>query len=189
MGKIYLDSDRDANMRLRHCILFYEGQPVFVRDCGMSRALVSNLVTGEDSTVETQLLASSPQAVLGNVEVGDSYVNCERKATRRYKHGLCIDNLMVRDMPFEVREEFELVSFVVGRALSRQYKNYTEAVSSVLSGASRAVPFSQDFGVANIDGVPSVCYKDKVVGIAEEDELTVFPKFFYLKERLLSHLA
>ncbi|AFE86174.1 hypothetical protein [Salinivibrio phage CW02] len=189
MGKIYLDSDRDANMRLRHCVLFYQGEPVFVKDCGANRALVCNLLTGEDHTVDTQELASSSQVTLGNVPVGDGYINCERKATRRYKHGLCIDNIHARDMPFEADVDvLDLMSRSVGEAITGQYRTCVEAIQAVLSGAARAVPFSKDFGVANVQGVPTLLYKNKQVGIVEDEEVTIFSKFFYLKERLLSHL-
>lgn len=189
MCKLIIESDRDAESRLNSSVVSYEGRPVFVVTATAKRCVVTPLGEDEDSyfTVKTTDLDLTPVPV-GNVILGNYYVNVQRAPVRRWKQGLDRGSMSYGNMPWRVDTDIRVNSHQVKNAIINSYPTVAEALEMVLDGRRIAVPFSRNYGFGMVDDVPHLLWKDKTIGVFGKGQIDIFRKFFYLKENLLGVL-
>lgn len=186
MCKLLFTSNRDVEMRLGSSIVRYEGEPIFIIEGMLEECVACKVGSKESFKVRTEDLDLEPVQI-GNVQGDESYMYVQRSPTRRWKQGLDGGSIKRSRMPWRTSDwrtnHPQTLNAIIGR-----YASAVEAIEDVMCGRKVAVAFSQRWGVGKVEDIPHLFYKDKKVGVADEGELVLFPKYFYLKEDLLGVL-
>jgi hypothetical protein len=178
---------RDVSLRLRHSVVMHEGVPMYIRDCDESNSIASPVCGGDAVRISNKDIDLTPLTI-GNVQVGNYYVSTSRAPSRQVKQGLSTNNLKVREMPWEHDGRVEVNSHMVGNAIINRYPSYLECVRSVTNGAYISRAFSKEWGIGLDEDIVKIFYKNTPVGVPFEEDLTIFRKYHYLKEKLLGVL-
>ncbi len=136
--------------------------------------------------VKTEDLDLEPLQV-GNIQTGGSYLYVQRMPVRRYKQGLCRDNSKRGEMPWETRD-WSLNSEATLACLVDNYPTISDAIERVSGHHCTSVAFSKRWGIGAVKGLPYLFYKDKAVGMVDDEDVVLYGKYFFLKENLLGVL-
>lgn len=187
MLKMFIEP-RDVSLRIRHSVVMHEGVPMYIRDTGDSDSIANPVCGGDAVRISNEGIDLTP-ITIGNVQQGLHYVSTSRCPARQVKQGLSSNNLKVREMPWEHGSRIEVNTEAVGNAIINHYPTYTQCIKSVYSGSYTSRAFSREWGIG-VDGdeIVKLFYKNTPVGIAFEEELTLFRKYHYLKEKLMGVL-
>ena len=180
---MYYESANDVQLRLRHSVVRFENQPVVVEEVGGKEVVgVTNILTGERFTASVKKLDLTP-VPLGYMSAGKSLFYVMRKPTRKYKQGLCGENVMFK----LVSGENIPVSYCgkhIGNTIVGNYPDIGAAFSQVRNGKAKAVPFSREWAVAEREDELCILYRGETVGFVGDTFVSILPERAYLKESL-----
>jgi hypothetical protein len=162
---------RDIQQMYGKSIVFYQNKPVYVEAVGDNGEMVmTNLITqrGEMAKFSSKEF-TAPMRRLGMVNVKGSVMYTSRTPVRRFKVGICAENIRV--------EPVEGVDYPAGRAETKhhvmglclpelgdtlfgKYPTFKQALTHV-ENMGGAVAFDRQFAIAR---GRKICYKSKVVG-------------------------
>lgn len=180
---MYYESANDVQLRLRHSVVRFGGQPVVVEEVGGKEMVgITNILTGERLTANVSKLDLTP-VPLGYMLHGKSLYYVMRKPTRKYKQGLCGENVM-----FKLVSGDEVpVSYCgksIGKTIAGDYPSIEEAFNLVRKGKAKAIPFSREWAVAEREDELCILYRGETVGFVGDTFVSILPERAYLKESL-----
>ncbi len=184
------ESDGDVKTRLHNTVVVSEGRPCLVISVeNRHEVIVQDLENGNHTRVKVVDLDLDPShAPLGYVINDGEVMLAMRKPTRRYKQGLCGDNLVVQGVLDKGAERrlgrLHYASRAIGRTMLGKYPSIEVAFQKTRRGEDRIVPFHRDWAVANHDDELCLVFRGEVVGYVLDESIKLLPERFYLKESL-----
>lgn len=189
MKKFKFLTDNDAVMRLNNSVVKHNGIPVYITSAAKRNCMCIDLTTGEDIVVPTKDLDLMPVSI-GNIQVGNSFIYCQRMPTRRFKQGLSSENLQSKDTPWVVQNVRNILkSKNIADTILNNFDSVSYAIDKVIKDRTHvSVAFSLRWGIGMVKGVPRLFYKGDEVGVFDNGDIHLFRKYVFLKEDLLDVL-
>ena len=167
-------SINDANQRLKHSMIVYEGRALYVKSCPLRDVADCLDILSETNATIPICLSSIRPPRLGYVETPDGVTYVYRKPARRIRQGVSQDTIT-----FGGRREVRISSKPFAMMLLGRYATFEEALKT-----NKPTAFDYDWAVCGKRRI--LFYKGVRVGTvgADSKELSLSDEYTYLKESL-----
>lgn len=178
----------DVQQKLEGSILMYNKKPILFQkvDGNLRTCRIYDLMAQKEEIVEfDEKMFHPPIPRIGMVNIGGSVLYVKRSAIRRYKLGLCAENLLINDIygvayPERAeglkREIRGLRSKELAQSLLKKYPTLRQAFKRIRQ-FDGACAFDKQFAVTH-DG--SLIYKEQIVGSHDFDTISFKDDFQHL---------
>ena len=180
----------DIDLIFGKCVIFYKNKPIFIEQILPNYEVsVRDLLTQKRFNIKFNLKDfSNPVRRIGFININKSVVYCYRTPVRKFKAGLCDNNIRINLMdveyPFgreQTRAKIKSLYFQeLGEALVNSYPTFREAIELINLGYC-AVAFDKQFA---IDNRTNVWYKTQIVGNSYGNKIIFHPEMSYLRPLL-----
>ena len=205
---IKYENAEDAKMRLRHTVVLYKGEPVYINDVqrgngdddGPLRVYMTALpVTGKAPVPQEEGVAGQQRKFISSKHFDIApfrmgYVNdpkygayyCSRLPNRVQKQGLCNENFKaVTNAGAPIAFATFTACKDVPAMVANNYPSFERCATLLAKCSSMA--FHRDFALMRDKDLPDLIFlyhKAQKVGMFMRDQITLGPKFQCLKESL-----
>lgn len=192
------DNVNDASMRVRHSVIHYKKEPVYITDIyendeSILYASYTNLITRAE---RNKVLLNSKHfdwtafklGYVNSANLGALYVG--RRAARKYKAGLSQGNVTILGPDGEghinIPEDL-LYSSALGKTINGTYPALTAALKQVQDKESNCIAFDRRFAFYRDKiGIIKLLFKNKAIGWLNEDKglIRLGDGFDHMREEL-----